>query len=105
MKSTRLSGWVRGLIALCAVMLLAAPALASTARPLGDCCAGEPCHEMGKATCPSICVMACQAVVAPGVTVIEAPEFGLIGALSVNWIFPLGRTPSPETPPPRPIRA
>ena len=96
---------MRGLLALCAVLLLAAPALASTARPLGDCCVGGSCHEMGKASCPSICVVACQAVVALDVTVIEALDFGLVATAPVSSVLPLGRTPSPETPPPRPLRS
>jgi hypothetical protein len=104
-KRAGLSDWLRGMVALCAVLLLAAPALASAAQPLGDCCAGAPCHEMGKATCPSLCVMACQAVVAPDAEVVEASGFGPVARPFLNAVLPAGRTPSPETPPPRVVRS
>jgi len=100
-NTTGLRRWLRGLLALCAVLLLAAPALASASQPLGDCCAGAPCHEMGKATCPSLCVMACQAVFAADVESVDAPGFGPVIVASVTSVLPLGQTPAPETPPPR----
>jgi len=98
---TGLNGWMRGLLVLCAMLLFAAPALPSVAQPLGDCCAGMSCHDVGKAQCPSTCMVACQAVVAPEGGIVESPSFGPTAVASPGAVLPPGRTTLPETPPPR----
>ena len=95
------SSWLaRGLMLLGLVLLLAAPLAPAIAKPM-DCCMDAPCHDMGKATCPDVCIVACQIVVPPEHLFSERmdrhaplPTPGLID-------MPPGRSIAPDLPPPR----
>ena len=66
------SDWLlRAMLVLGLLMLIMGPAHAVAAMPAVPCCAGSPCHEDGKATCLDTCILACQAIVAPDVAILE----------------------------------
>lgn len=95
--------WARGLMLLGVLFLVVAPGLPAMAmQPKDDCCPDVSCHgEDGKAVCPTACVMACHAIVAPAQLISEPLEHG---PMAVTWPAlraPAGRTPAPELPPPR----
>lgn len=102
------SGWVRGLMFLCALLLFAAPLTpAVAAMSKGDCCAEAPCHDQGdhdrdgKAPCPDACVLACHVLPAPEAAITGPAEIGASPVASMNALPPAGRDPAPELPPPR----
>ena len=101
MRKAVTSGWLaRGLMFLGLVLLLAAPLTPATAKPM-DCCMDAPCHDIGKATCPDVCIVACQIVVPPE-QMISGPvgRYAPVTALGLIDI-PSGRLIAPDLPPPR----
>jgi len=101
LRKAATSGWLaRGLVLLGLVMLLAAPLTTATARPM-DCCMDAPCHDVGKATCPDVCVVACQ-IMAPPEQLISEPvgRYAPLAALGLVDM-PSGRLIAPDLPPPR----
>jgi hypothetical protein len=82
------------------VLLLAAPLTPATAKPM-DCCMDAPCHDIGKATCPDVCIVACQIVV-PSQPLISGPVGRYAPMASPGLIdMPPGRSVAPDLPPPR----
>lgn len=104
----RTSGWVRGLMLLCALVLFAAPlASAVAATPKDDCCAEAPCHHQGghdqgkAAPCPDVCVLACHVLVTPEASVVGPAEIGASPVRPMTSLSPPSRALAPELPPPR----
>jgi hypothetical protein len=95
------SGWVAwGLMLLSLALLLVAPLTPATAKPM-DCCMDAPCHDIGKATCPDICIVACQIVVPPE-QLISEPVGRYAPMASPGPVdMPPGRSVAPDLPPPR----
>ena len=102
-KATERHWLARGLMLLAAILLFAAPALPSAAAmPQGDCCAEMPCHDQSKkAPCPDACVLACQVVVAPDISVVGSAEVGSAPITFMISSLLAGRVLAPELPPPR----
>lgn len=95
------SGWVaRGLMLLGLVLLLVAPLTPATAKPM-DCCMDAPCHDIGKATCPDVCIVACQVVVPPEQQISEPVGRYAPMASPGPADMPPGRSVAPDLPPPR----
>ena len=96
------SNWLLGaMLLLSLLVLIAGPTRAVAATPMVPCCAGSPCHEDGKASCLDTCILACQAIVAPTVAILEAA----VGIALANAAMPrsvlAGLAVAPELPPPR----
>ena len=101
MRKAATSSWLaRGLMLLGLVLLLAAPLAPATAESM-DCGMDAPCHDMGKATCPEICIVACQIVVPPQHQVSRPVARYEPLATLAPIDMPPGRSIAPDLPPPR----
>ncbi len=101
--AVRFGRLARGLMLLGVLLLIAGPGLpAAAAQPKDDCCPEASCHgENGKAICPPLCVLACQAIVAPDPLISHPAGLAPVAVTRMATMLPNGQTPAPELPPPR----